>query len=240
MPLPLQIFVSCEHASNRIPEPYRHLFAGRETVLETHRGYDIGILAFAEALAAAFNAPLLAADVSRLIIDLNRSLASRTLFSEFTRPLPGKERQVIIQRYHLPYWQAAEDIVAGITMRSRQVLHLSVHSFTPVLNGKIRNVDIGLLYDPARAAEKRWCLNWQSELLAGYPALRIRRNYPYRGNADALVTALRKRFDENSYLGIEVEINQRIPLEDRAHWQKLQQRLIASLRTFNRLSAAVK
>jgi predicted N-formylglutamate amidohydrolase len=229
MPQSIGLFVSCEHASNRVPETYRGLFAGRESVLETHRGYDIGILSFAEKIAAHFRAPLLAADTTRLLIDLNRPPAGKTLFSEFTRHLSGDDREEIIRRYHRPYWLAANDIVAGIVARGERVLHLSVHSFTPVLDGEVRNADIGLLYDPARPAEKHLCLQWQKLLATRQPELRIRRNYPYRGNAAALVTALRKRFDGDAYLGIELEINQQRPLENRKKWERLQTVLIETL-----------
>lgn len=225
-----RIFVSCEHASNRIPVRYRHLFEDRRAVLETHRGYDIGILPFAESLAAAFQAPLLVANVSRLLVDLNRSAANRTLFSEFSRHLPFSEQQLLQQHYHRPYWRTAKDIVAGIIAQNDRALHLSVHSFTPILNGKVRNADIGLLYDPSRSAEKLFCRQWQKALAATQPTLRIRRNYPYRGNAEALVTSLRQNFGENSYLGIEIEINQAIPLSGKNTWARLQQALIAALR----------
>jgi predicted N-formylglutamate amidohydrolase len=235
MPLPLQIFISCEHASNRVPKPYQQLFTGQEAVLESHRGYDLGILPFAETLAAEFDSPLISADVSRLVVDLNRSRNSRSLFSEFTRRLPACERKEILRRYHAPYWSAVEDIVAGIISTNRRVLHLSVHSFTPIFHGEIRNADIGLLYDPSRTDEKSWCLQWQQALTTSHPGLRIRRNYPYRGNADALVTALRKRFAAASYLGIELEINQQIPLEKQQLWDTLQQQLLTSIRAVQKI-----
>lgn len=236
MPRPLQIFISCEHASNRVPNPYQHLFAGQEAVLETHRGYDLGILPLAETLAAEFHSPLISADVTRLVVDLNRSRNGRSLFSEFTRGLPACEREAILRRYHTPYWSAVEDIVAGIIALNRRVLHLSIHSFTPIFHGEIRNADIGLLYDPARTDEKSWCLQWQKALTTSQSGLRIRRNYPYRGNADALVTALRKRFKAEDYLGIELEINQQIPLEKQHLWDTLQQQLLVSLRTLQKFS----
>lgn len=223
------LFISCEHGGNRVPEPYRHLFNGQRDLLNSHRGYDIGILSLAEGLAAHFDAPLLSATVTRLLIDLNRSPASRTLFSELTRPLPAAERQSILHHYHQPYWKAASEIVAGIVATGRQVWHLSVHSFTPVLNGERRNTDIGLLDDPQRAAEKALCRQWQQNLAARRPELRVRRNYPYRGNADALVTALRKQFSASDYLGIELEINQYLPLGNFAQWKALQKQLLTTI-----------
>lgn len=227
----LQVFISCEHGGNRVPEKYQPLFSDYAALLETHRGYDIGILSFAELLAAGFNAPLISADVTRLLVDLNRSRGSRTLFSEITRHLPAAEKEKILALYHAPYRRAAEDIVAGILASDLQVLHLSIHSFTPALNGQKRNADVGLLYDPKRAAEKSFCLSWLDALRKSAPLLRIRRNYPYRGNADALVTTLRHKFPAEKYLGVELEINQQLPLEGGKRWSILQEQLLETLRT---------
>lgn len=88
------------------------------------------------------------------------------------------------------------------------MLQLSVHSFTPVLDGRRRNADVGLLYDPASGAEARFCRGWQARLAASARGWRVRRNYPYRGTADGLVVALRREFAGQPYLGIELELNQ--------------------------------
>ncbi len=223
------LFISCEHGGNRVPDAYQALFAGQQALLDSHRGYDIGILPFAERLAEHFDAPFLSATVTRLLIDLNRSSASRTLFSELTKPLPAAERQSLLRHYHQPYWKTANEIVAGIIVAGRRVRHLSVHSFTPVLNGERRNTDIGLLYDPQREVEKALCRQWQRDLATRCPTLRVRRNYPYRGNADALVTALRKQFSASDYLGIELEINQSWPLGNPAQWKALQEELLTTI-----------
>ncbi len=46
-----EVLVSCEHAGNQIPAPYQALFANRQSLLTSHRGYDIGILPLARKLA---------------------------------------------------------------------------------------------------------------------------------------------------------------------------------------------
>lgn len=89
-----------------------------------------------------------------------------------------------------------------------KVLHLAIHSFTPVLNGETRNADLGLLYDPGRPSEKRWADRLHDALDPLPPALRIRRNYPYLGKADGLTAALRKKFAARRYAGLEIELNQ--------------------------------
>ena len=83
-----------------------------------------------------------------------------------------------------------------------------MHSFTNVLDDEIRNADIGLLYDPARPGETALCKRWQHMLRELEPSLRVRRNYPYRGNADGLTTWLRRRFPDAHYVGVELELNQ--------------------------------
>jgi predicted N-formylglutamate amidohydrolase len=133
----------------------------------------------------------------------------RGLFSGITRELSRPERERIIAEYYRPYRAAVETALAESIRRRRRVLHVSVHSFTPVLNGATRNADIGLLYDPARPAERALAAHWK-QALAARLALRVRRNYPYRGTADGFTSWLRKRFPDPAYAGIEFELNQRL------------------------------
>jgi predicted N-formylglutamate amidohydrolase len=94
-------------------------------------------------------------------------------------------------------------------VRSRRVaVHIASHSFAPVLAGKKRTADVAFLYDPKRRAELRFVRTWQQELRRIRPDLKVRRNYPYRGDSDGLTTFLRTRFGSRLYLGIELEVNQ--------------------------------
>jgi predicted N-formylglutamate amidohydrolase len=90
------------------------------------------------------------------------------------------------------------------------VLHFAVHSFTPVLRGETRAKDVGLHYDPSRGPERSAAIAWQRQLRESHPDLRVRRNAPYRGNADGLTTALRRERSARRYVGIEIELNQRV------------------------------
>jgi predicted N-formylglutamate amidohydrolase len=112
---------------------------------------------------------------------------------------------------------------------ARPVLHISVHSFAPELDGKQRTADIGLLYDPDRGAERRFSRHWRQALKAVAPNLRVRLNYPYRGSADGHTTALRRRFTEAQYLGIELEVNQNLVVRDRNEWACLQKSVAETL-----------
>jgi len=226
----MTIILSCEHATNDVPGQYRPLLASRIALLDTHRGYDPGARDFARLLAASLSAPLFAGSVSRLLVELNRSLTNRR--SPPVPPLPGLTpavREEILARYYHPYRRLVEGAVTEGLRRGKTVLHLSIHSFTPVLDGIPRTADVGFLYDPARTGEREFCRKWRAALAARDAGWRLRNNYPYRGNSDALVTALRKKFPERSYLGIELEINQMYPLERGQEWRRLQDLLLASL-----------
>jgi len=204
----LRLLLSCEHGGNRVPVPYRRLFAGRQRLLASHRGLDIGALAAARALQRRLDAPLVAATVTRLLVDLNRSIGHPALFSGPSRRLAAEERERVLARHYHPYRRLLRAWVASHLDRGEQVLHLSVHSFTPVLDGQRRNADVGLLYDPARAEEAAFCREWQSRMAVCASDWKLRRNYPYRGTADGLVVALRRHFAAQPYLGIELELNQ--------------------------------
>jgi predicted N-formylglutamate amidohydrolase len=105
-----------------------------------------------------------------------------------------------------------------------------VHTFTPVLHGKVRGADIGFLYDPSRNAETSFCILWQNVLRKLDQKLQMRRNYPYRGTSDGFTSYLRKRFPEDSYLGIELEVNQKYLSEDLRTWLYIEQLILKTVR----------
>lgn len=206
---PQQIFlITCEHAVNSIPTAYQALFSDHQALLNSHRGIDFGALTIAQFLAQSLNIKPICAMASRLLIDCNRSLTHPHCFSEITKALPRSTQQQIIAQYYLPYREAVMGFIQTEVNQQHQVIHLSIHSFTPELHGAIRNVDIGLLYDPKRRQEKIFAQHWKTKLKEQSNHLRIRLNAPYQGTSDGFTTALRKKFPAESYLGIEVESNQ--------------------------------
>ena len=206
-PRPLLI-LTCEHGGNRIPRRFAALFRDRKAELGTHRGYDIGAARMAEIVARTLRAPLFVAEVSRLLVDLNRSPHNPRRFSEATRGLPAAEREGIARDYYEPHRRAVEGAVAEAIGRGRRVVHVGVHSFTPVLDGVVRRADVGFLYDPRRRTEDELCSAWRDAIARAAPSLVVRRNYPYRGVSDGFTTALRRSYGGPVYAGVEVEVNQ--------------------------------
>jgi predicted N-formylglutamate amidohydrolase len=225
----LALVITSEHGGNRVPGEYRPLFRGQQALLQTHRGHDPGSLQMARDLARHFKAPLVHSTVTRLLVELNRSLGHPSLFSTITRRLPRAERERIVERYYLPYRDEVEHRIARAIASGRRVVHVSSHSFTPVLDGELRNADIGLLYDPARPGERALARRWRRTLRERDGNLRVRFNYPYSGKADGLTTQLRCRFAPRDYLGIELEVNQRFPLAGGRDWGRLRRIVLGSL-----------
>ena len=52
------------------------------------------------------------------------------------------------------------------------------------------------------------------------PNLRVRRNYPYAGKGDGLTSYLRQQFSPAAYVGIELEINQKIVFAAGPRWTR--------------------
>jgi predicted N-formylglutamate amidohydrolase len=203
------LLVSCEHGGNEVPAAYAPLFAGTAAVLDSHRGLDYGALEAAQAFGARLGVEPITATTTRLVVDLNRSLGHRNLFSEYTRVLDREQRAAALRAHYRPYRERVEREVASAVASGAILAHVSAHSFTPVLRGAVRNCDVGFLYDPARPAERRFIAAWHGALAKLAPDLRVRRNYPYKGVADSLVTHLRRMHGDESYAGVEIEINQK-------------------------------
>ena len=202
--------ITCEHATNKVPAKWKTKINNQQ-LLNSHAGYDIGALLIARVLSRELNAPLFKGEVTRLLIDLNRSINRAQAYSKYTQTLKIKEKERLAARYYYPYRTAVHEAIENAESGSR-VLHLSVHSFTPHWQGQNRPADIGLLYDPARKAEARFCEKLAAKLKQILPNLRIRRNYPYRGSSDGFTTDLRRRYPVGRYLGLELEFNQALLL----------------------------
>ncbi|MBU1043371.1 MAG: N-formylglutamate amidohydrolase [Candidatus Omnitrophica bacterium] len=212
--------VSCEHAANKVPAEYKHLFKNNQAILKTHQAYDAGALELARVLAGKLNAPFFQYSNTRLLIDANRSLGHPRLFSGFTKLLDKEQKNLLIESYYKAYRRPVEIIINTAVKKKQQVLHVSVHSFTPVLAGKQRNADIGLLYAPARQAEAGFSNILKKKIQAIDQGFQVRCNYPYQGKSNSLVTFFRNYLPPADYLGIELEINQKI-LNNPKQWRSL-------------------
>ena len=198
--------ITCEHAGNTVPKNYVHLFQGKDDVLQSHRGWDPGAVQVADLLSKELSASYYICETTRLLVEPNRSLHSDSLFSEFSRLLTEEQKAEVLNEYYYPHRRSVEQ---HIRESQQVILHLSIHTFTPFWNGIERGVDLGLLFDPDRTNETRFCEVYRARLRDSLPAMNIEFNEPYKGIDDGFTTYLRTQFDNDHYLGIEIEINQK-------------------------------
>lgn len=201
---PVSILITAEHASSAVPAQWAGLFRGHEALVGSHRGWDSGSLELATALADALHAPLLAGEFTRLLVDLNRSAGHRQHLSEFTRTLPSEDRAHIVERYWRGHWMAYRQ---RIEQAPAGLVHIACHSFAPVLDGRCRRADVGLLYDPSRRRERAFCQTLGEQLKRLRSGLSVRMNYPYRGTSNGLGQQHRRLYSGDRLLTMELEVN---------------------------------
>jgi hypothetical protein len=108
--------------------------------------------------------------------------------------------------------------------------YAALFSGLEALDGVVaRRADVAWLYDPRRSGEVAFAHAWMMQLTQRAPELRLRRNYPYQGRGDGLTALLRKRHPDDTYVGIELEVNQRIVALGGEPWCAVRAKLIESL-----------
>lgn len=222
----MKIVLTCEHAGNAIPDDFASYFKTSKHRLGTHEGYDLGAFEVYKSLEpiAVFSSYY---PWSRLLIEVNRSLHHPQLFSSISNSLSKKEKHELIEDYYKAYRHQIQNKIEGIISKGDVVLHLSIHSFTPVLQGQKRKAELGILYDPAFKSEKEFAQLLKRELKLRFGKYTIRMNYPYLGKADGFTTYLRTKFPKQ-YKGIELEINQKIA-QDRHEFENLKSNLLSAI-----------
>jgi len=181
---PLVLF--CDHAGRAFPAALGQLgLAPGE--LDQHIAWDIGIHGLASQLSQSLNAPLIMANYSRLVIDCNRRLNDPTSIAQESdrTGIPGNrglteiERSMRQREIFQPYHSALSDLIDRQRARVGSLTVLSLHSFTPTMNGFQRPWHVGILWNrdgriPVPLLRR----------LADVPDLCVGDNEPYSGRDD--------------------------------------------------------
>ncbi len=180
------VLILCDHASNRVPASVNGGSLGiSEADMNRHIAFDIGARETALLIAKALNAPMLASRFSRLVIDPNRGEDDPTILMkiydhtivEGNRFADAAEKARRIAAYHRPYHAAIDAALAQITARGEVPVLISIHSYTPQLNGRPKRPwHVGVLWDddariPVPLMEK----------LSENPEIVVGNNEPYSG-----------------------------------------------------------
>lgn len=181
--------VTCDHASNRVPGDVAGGDLGLPAAdMQRHIAYDVGALGVARAMGEALDAPVVASQFSRLVIDPNRGEDDPTLLMQVydgsiipaNRGVDEAEVERRLDRFHRPYHVALGEVLAA---RDAPII-VSVHSFSPQLRGRApRPWHVSVLYagDTRLAYPLLARLNDEADLCVGD-------NEPYSGHlpGDAL------------------------------------------------------
>lgn len=176
-----------DHSSARIPQSLNDLGLSGAT-LGTHLACDIGTRALTRSLANRLCLPAVLCNYSRLVVDCNRAIEDTTAFLTFgdgvriegNCGLTAVERRSRLQAIYHPYHAIVTAELDRLETIVNSAAIVSIHSFTPVLDGKKRVQDCGVLWD----RDPRLALPLLSGLgeIAG---LVVGDNEPYSGRSSA-------------------------------------------------------
>jgi len=209
---------SCEHATCAVPEAYRELFRGSEEVVASTEGWEPGSLNLAQAFSMKFRTPLVHGDVTRLLIDLEKTGGER--WSRFSLQLPETTRVKIIDRHERPFRSQLCQRIAEDLRRHAAVLHLMIHT-SPEIDGRM------LLETPAAAPlAENMAAAWRGHLRnAEIDVLHVRGSTP-----SALEAFLQGEFPADQYAQVRLTVSQSFFLEGRPwRWETLKKALLESL-----------
>ncbi|AJE48951.1 N-formylglutamate amidohydrolase [Celeribacter indicus] len=134
--------VTCDHATNRVPEEVGGDLGIAPSDMARHIAYDVGARGVARELARLLDSPCIETDFSRLVIDPNRGEDDPTLLMKLydgtliprNRHADATEIERRLTLFHRPYHAALERLAA----RRGDVVICAVHSFTPQLRNRPR------------------------------------------------------------------------------------------------------
>ena len=199
-----RVLLVCEHASNHIPGKFRNLGLPPDAV-RSHIAWDPGALEVAKRLSASLDAPLVVSNISRLVYDCNRppdapdAMPERSEAYEIpgNRNLSEGERRSRIETYYRPFEAKLTEVLSG---QPEIKALITVHSFTPVYHGRVREVELGVLHD-----EDGRLADVVLELAPKFTPMVTRRNQPY-GMADGVTHTLRHHGIDRNLLNVMLEI----------------------------------
>lgn len=132
--------VTCDHATNAVPDWLGGDLGLPSAEMERHIAYDIGAAGLARGLARRLGSPAVLAGFSRLVIDPNRGEDDPTLLMRLydgtvipaNRHAGPEERERRMERLYRPY----HDALGGLLAARPDPAVLAIHSFTPQLRGR--------------------------------------------------------------------------------------------------------
>lgn len=187
------VLLTLEHGSSLVPKKLDNLGMGAMDLSTMHWAVDIGTWPLAIALSNLLDAPLVMANYSRAVIDVNRGLDDPTCMARMldghiidgNLALSEQDRQARIETFYNPYRRQVQAMLEAMQARHAAPRLVSLHSFTPNpvrslkanLSGNTpRHWEVAMLFTEAGAMAERMR---QSFIGQGVPEEVIGMNEPY-------------------------------------------------------------
>ena len=219
-----------DHASRRIPRSLGDLGLPPGE-LERHIAWDIGALGVAKRVAAALDAPLVAQNYSRLVIDCNRDPGVATSIPTLGESIeiPGNigldEQQVAARRREIfdPYHEHLRTLLDERLAAGRPTFLVAQHSMTNIFRGVRREMHAAILYN----RDRRFA-GLVLDMLRREPELHVADNEPYFVS-DATDYTIPYHAEARGLPHVEIEIRQDL-LRDDAGQLQWAARIVSALR----------
>jgi predicted N-formylglutamate amidohydrolase len=145
--------IAVDHASSRIPQRLGDLGLPASE-LQRHVAWDIGSLGVSRLVADALDAPLVAHNYSRLVIDCNRLPGVETSIPRIAESteIPGNiglsEPEILARRTELfdPYHSYLRALLDERQAANRPTILLAQHTMTDIFKGQRRQMHAAVIY----------------------------------------------------------------------------------------------
>lgn len=168
--------VVCEHAGRQIPRLLEKLGISDDD-RKRHIAWDIGAWEIAKRVSTRLGAPLIGQRYSRLVCDCNRSPDADDVIPQWSDGtfIPGNDglsassRMARIEEIHEAFHREVTKLLDDHARRVRDLALISIHSFTPKLNGKKRPWHVGILHPSSGSLQSSFLSAFRSdpEIVAG-------------------------------------------------------------------------
>ena len=153
------IALTCEHATNVLPQEYKWTDNDLENFANSHWGWDPAALDVAMYLAQELKCILIHSLYSRLLVDVDRDITSDSLFRQsgdgknidLNQNMSKEEEHNRIIKYHMPYYNALREVSEKVD----PTITVSIHSFTPIYEGNVRDMEVGVLFTDSEELGQR-------------------------------------------------------------------------------------
>ena len=212
-----------DHASRRIPRALSDLGLPAAE-LQRHIAWDIGALEVARRMAAALDAPLVAQNYSRLVIDCNRDPSAATSIPTVGEAIeiPGNKGlradEVAARRAEIfdPYHAHVRALLDERAAAGRPTILVAQHSMTDIFKGVRRKMHAAVLYN----RDRRFA-GLVLDMLRREPGLIVADNEPYFVSDETDYT-IPRHGEERGLPHVEIEIRQDLVSDDagQAAWAR--------------------